>query len=290
VLSTGLIQGLAPARATGWPEVSNFTSPNFRDFPAAENSLLIRLNGYLDFDFQTFVGPTFAADTKASDNKPFSIAPAAPIWRVNEIFDPKKYFEMRTDRVNLEISSSSPTVCSVINNTLKLIATGSCVYKVFTSRSKDYVYKEFNGSSNVLIARSKPELSIPLIADETVTAFPKSVSRTTVYSNGDPVTPASITPNVCIAESTRIILYSLGNCSLTYQTEVSTTHLASDLYTQTFKVIDPSKPVVTPTPVATPTPTAKPVVKKTITCVKGTKTIKKTAVSPKCPKGYKLKK
>jgi hypothetical protein len=40
----------------------------------------------------------------------------------------------------------------------------------------------------------------------------------------------------------------------------------------------------------TPTPTAKPVVKRTISCVKGTKTIKRTAVSPKCPKGYKLKK
>jgi hypothetical protein len=47
-----------------------------------------------------------------------------------------------------------------------------------------------------------------------------------------------------------------------------------------------------PTPVATPTPTptANPVVKKTITCIKGTKTIKRTAVSPKCPKGYKVKK
>jgi hypothetical protein len=31
------------------------------------------------------------------------------------------------------------------------------------------------------------------------------------------------------------------------------------------------------------------VVKKTITCIKGTKTIKRTAVSPKCPKGYKVK-
>jgi hypothetical protein len=29
--------------------------------------------------------------------------------------------------------------------------------------------------------------------------------------------------------------------------------------------------------------------KRTISCVKGTKTIKRTAVNPKCPKGYKLK-
>jgi hypothetical protein len=66
------------------------------------------------------------------------------------------------------------------------------------------------------------------------------------------------------------------------------------LYTQSFDILKDGQPVVAPTPVVTPTPvatpTAKPVVKKTITCVKGTKTIKKTAVSPKCPKGYKLKK
>ena len=34
---------------------------------------------------------------------------------------------------------------------------------------------------------------------------------------------------------------------------------------------------------------AKPVVKKTITCVKGTLSKKVKAVSPKCPTGYKKK-
>jgi hypothetical protein len=57
-------------------------------------------------------------------------------------------------------------------------------------------------------------------------------------------------------------------------------------------VIGATAPVVVPTPTPTPTatPTTKPVVKKTITCVKGKKSVKKTAVSPKCPKGYKVKK
>jgi hypothetical protein len=54
------------------------------------------------------------------------------------------------------------------------------------------------------------------------------------------------------------------------------------------KIIPVAKPTPTPTPTATPT--TKPVVKKTITCVKGKKSVKKTAVSPKCPKGYKVKK
>ena len=45
------------------------------------------------------------------------------------------------------------------------------------------------------------------------------------------------------------------------------------------------------TPIATPTATIKPVpVQKTITCVKGKLSKKVTAVKPKCPSGYKLKK
>ena len=295
-LTSDVIQGLAPARAVGWPEATGFTSPNFRIFQDAENALLVRLNGYLDFNFQTFVGPTFSSDTKATDNKPITLAPSTPIWRVNEIFDPLKYFEMRTDRVSLEISSSSPSICSVADKKLKLLATGDCQYKIFTSRSKDFLYKEFNGSATVLIARTKPELSIPEISNQTVTEYPKSLTRSTVYFGGAPVNPNSITPNICIADSAKITLYSSGICSITYQTPVSNTHFASDVYAQTFKVKkegepeDVPTPVATPTPVAIPTPTAKPVVKKTITCVKGKKTVKKTAGSPKCPAGYKLKK
>ena len=48
-------------------------------------------------------------------------------------------------------------------------------------------------------------------------------------------------------------------------------------------------PVVTK-PVTTPKPVAKPIVKATtITCVKGTLSKKVTAVSPKCPTGFKKK-
>jgi hypothetical protein len=290
-LTADVIQGLAPARATGWPEVSGFTSPGFRIFPDAENALLVRLNGNLDFDFQTFVGPTYASDTKASDSKPISLAPSTPIWRVNEFFDPLKYFEMRTDRIKLEVSTTSPAVCIVENSKLKLVAAGECQYKVFTSRSKDYLSKEFYGGATVLSPRTKPELTIPVIANQTVTTFPKSISRDTVFFIGDAVNPNSITRNVCIAENSRILLYSQGTCSFTYEIAESSTRLASDVYTQTFEVIDSNKPVATPTPVATPspTPTAKPVVKKTITCVKGTKSVKRTGTAPKCPKGYKLK-
>jgi hypothetical protein len=116
-----------------------------------------------------------------------------------------------------------------------------------------------------------------------------------VYSASEGwVLPASATPTICFASVFYVKLIAGGTCKLTYQTAANATYLASDVTTVSFEILKDGQPVVAPTPVVTPTPvatpTAKPVVKKTITCVKGTKTIKKTAVSPKCPKGYKLKK
>ncbi len=55
------------------------------------------------------------------------------------------------------------------------------------------------------------------------------------------------------------------------------------------KLTQVAEPTPTPTPTVTATP--KPVAKKTtITCVKGKKTKKVTAVKPVCPSGYKVKK
>lgn len=48
-------------------------------------------------------------------------------------------------------------------------------------------------------------------------------------------------------------------------------------------------PTPSATPTATPTVTPTPVVKKTIACVKGTRIRKVTAVSPKCPTGFRRK-
>ena len=106
--------------------------------------------------------------------------------------------------------------------------------------------------------------------------------------------PKSITPTICEAGGYVLKIVNSGTCTVTYKTEGNSQFLPSETYRQNIEVLKDNLPVVapvpTPTPVATPTPTAKPVVKKTITCVKGKKTIKKTAVSPKCPAGYKLKK
>jgi hypothetical protein len=100
-----------------------------------------------------------------------------------------------------------------------------------------------------------------------------------------------LTPSVCFGSLFFVRILAGGTCTLTYRTTESATFLASDLYTVTFDISNDGQPLPVPTPVATPTPTPtlNPVVKKTITCIKGTKTVKRTAVSPKCPTGYKVK-
>jgi hypothetical protein len=235
-LSSDPIQGLASIKAVGWPESSSFSPANFRDMPGAENSLLVRLDGNLNYDLQTFVGPAYRSESMASDGKPMSLNVDAPIWKVGEVIDTSKYFQMRVKGVPLELTSKTPQICQATGSLLKLLTTGECNYRVFTSKNKDYIYKELNLYSTVTQARMKPELSIPKIATQTSTGLPKTISRETVYSYGNIVTPKSLTPSVCIPTNTGITLYSGGICELQYSTDSSITYLASDNYVQSFEV------------------------------------------------------
>lgn len=235
-LSSDPIQGLASIKAVGWPESSSFSPANFRDMPGAENSLLVRLDGNLNYDLQTFVGPAYRSESMASDGKPMSLNVDAPIWKVGEVIDTSKYFQMRVKGVTLELISKTPQICQATGSLLKLLTIGECNYRVFTSKNKDYIYKELNLYSTVTQARMKPELSIPKIATQTSTGLPKTISRETVYSYGNIVTPKSLTPSVCIPTNTGITLYSGGICELQYSTDSSITYLASDNYVQSFEV------------------------------------------------------
>jgi len=242
-ISTDPIQGLAPSRSVGWPESESFVPANFRDMPGAENSLLVRSDSDLKFDFQTFVGPAFRSEIAASDGKPFSLNVEAPIWKIGESIDISKYFQMRVKNIPLELISTSPLICQANGTILKLLTIGECRYRVFTSKTNDYLYKELNLFSTITQARTKPELSIPKIENQTSDDLPKTISREQVYSYGAQVIPQSITPNVCIPTSTGITLFSGGKCMLEYSTKPSLTLLGSDIYTQTFEVLRSSQSV-----------------------------------------------
>jgi hypothetical protein len=118
-----------------------------------------------------------------------------------------------------------------------LIATGNCTFKVSTLKTKDYVLKEVTQNVTISAARSKPELMVGTVANQTSKNLPKTVEIFRVYSPSETwVLPQATTPTVCIAAGFYVQIIGGGTCTLTYQSEATTTYLASDLYKVSFEV------------------------------------------------------
>ncbi len=268
----------------------------FRELVGAEKSFLIRNAGELNFVYKTFAGPSYDSSIAIGykDSQKYN-SENLPIWRVGEVINPSDYFEKYVPSLPLKVSSSTPSVCTSEGTEIKLIGEGTCAFKVYTPKTSDYAVVENAQQKVVSPARTKPKLIPPVLANLDVKEFPKSIESASVYGPASGwVLPQSITPQTCITSGFFIKISNWGTCKLTYKSDANSTYLASDLYTVSFEILKDGLPVVPPTPVVTPTPvatpTAKPVVKKTITCIKGKKTVKRTGTSPKCPAGYKLKK
>jgi hypothetical protein len=272
-------------------ETGTIVGGKVRTIVGAETALLIRSGGELNFDYATFVGPThnqLAGITYQNTVKYNSSA--VPLWRVGEKYDPTKYFELRVPSLSLEMKTLTPTICSTDGKTMQFLKEGTCSFDVFTAKTKDYNALISSQSATIEGARTKPTLIVDKFANQDVKDLGKSIELARVYGpTGGLVLPESITPATCFATGFYVKLVTGGTCKLTYQFLETTNYLASDLYTLSFEILKDGQPVVAPAPVVTPTPTPKPVVKKTITCTKGTKSVKRTGVSPKCPKGFRVK-
>ena len=338
------------------------TPKKLRDLIGAESTLLIRNSGDLNLTYDTFVGPTYNTPLGVSYNNPAVYNnDNPPLWKAGETYLPSKYFELRIPSLSLTVSSSTPTVCTTDGKELKLVTTGVCTFKVSTLKTKEYAVKEIIQVVTITAARSKPELIMSVITNQTATSLPKSIEIFRVVSpTGVFVLPKATTPTVCIASGFYVQIVGGGTCTLTYQSEANTSYLESDLYKVSFEVTrDPQtitfapvatadiatkslsltatassggavffasssnenctisgstlnllkagNCVVTATQAGTSTlapvsasatitltgtvVTPKPLVtKKTIVCVKGKTTKKVSGTSPKCPKGYKVKK
>jgi hypothetical protein len=214
------------------------TPSKLRDLVGAESALLIRNNGELNLVYDTFVGPTHNTTLGISYNNPSVYNNNnPPIWKVSETYTPSKYFESRVSSLPLVVTSSTPTICSTDGKELKLIATGSCTFKVSTLKTKDYALKEVTQNVEITKARSKPELIIGTIANQTSKNLPKTIEIFRVYSPSSAwVLPQTTTPTVCIAAGFYVQIIGGGSCTLTYQSEATTTYLASDLYKVSFEV------------------------------------------------------
>jgi hypothetical protein len=290
------IEGLTNTTSDLTPTSGRFYPEKFNSFVDAEQSVLVRVNGKLNIDTKTFVGPSYDSNIYLQDNKPRTLFTAAPIYRVGEVYDPNMYFEKRVDGIGLKIESKTSSTCSSDSKVLKFIATGNCEFRVYTEVNNDYLETTISLNVSVISARTKLFIEFSEFKNQTFKEFPKQIELTQTYSSaGIVVNPISKTPSVCLMTGTYLVsLLSPGTCTLEYSAGGTEMFLPSDVYLKSFEVAKEGQPVVVPTPVVTPTPvatpTAKPVVKKTITCIKGKKTVKRTGTSPKCPVGYKLKK
>ena len=214
------------------------TPKKLRDLTGAEYSLLIRNSGDLNLSYDTFVGPTHNTTLGISyNNSSVYNNSNPPIWKVGETYLPSKYYELRVPSLPLVVSSTTPTICSTDGKELKLIATGSCAFKVSTVKTKDYAVNESVQVVTITAARSKPELVMNTIANQTAKSLPKTIEIFRVVSStGVYILPQATTPTVCIASGFYVQIVGGGTCTLTYQSEANTSYLASDLYKVSFEV------------------------------------------------------
>jgi hypothetical protein len=225
------------------------TPKKLRDLVGAESALLIRNSGELNLSYETFVGPTHNTTLGIIYNNPIIYNNQnPPIWKVGETYLPTKYFEVRVPSLQLIVSSSTPTICSTDGKELKLVATGNCVFKVSTVKTKEYAAKESVQVLTITSARSKPELIMSVISNQTAKSLPKMIEIFRVFSpTGVYVMPQATTPTVCIASGFYVQIVGGGTCTLTYQSEANTSYLASDLYKVSFEVTrDPQTITFTP--------------------------------------------
>ena len=209
-----------------------------RNLIGAESGLLVRTGNELGLNFETFVGPSYDRTSGVYFNDPITFNSAnPPIWKVGETFSPEKYFELRVPTLNLVLTSTTPTICTRDGNNLKLIKEGLCNFNVSTPKTNDYLSRTISQTVNITAARSKPELTVYSINDQTSKNLPKLIELPRVHSPSEGyIFPQSLTPIVCSGSGFYVRLISGGTCTLTYQSTETSNYVASDLYKISFEV------------------------------------------------------
>ena len=214
-------------------------SKKFRELIDAENSLLVKSGGELNYEYATFQGPSYdtALSINYRDSSKYN-STNTPIWKVGESFAPTDYYERKVLSLPLQIKTSTPNVCSSDGSSLRLISQGTCAYTVYTEKTKDFAYYEDKQNVEITSARIKPVLDISKIQNQTAKDLPKLLTLPQVYSAGTGyVLSKTVTPSVCVPVAFTVRLISGGTCILTYETSATSTFLASDVYQQTFEIL-----------------------------------------------------
>ena len=232
------IEGLSGRNIFTIPKTGDLYPSAFNTFKGAEKSVLVRLSGLLNLNSNTFVGPNYTSAASLADNEPINYVNSSPIFKVGEIYNPLDYFTLRVPKIKLKISSNSPEICVEGQDVLKFIAVGTCSFKVFTEKNNDFLSTSLSLSANISSARVKNSIGVPLILTQEARNLPKLLNVGPVYNSvAEVVLPKTLTPDVCLPSSISVItIIGGGTCTITYQSEETPSHLASDLYKVSFEV------------------------------------------------------
>jgi hypothetical protein len=227
------------ATAGGLPGISTqvIAATTSSKVVGAENSVLVRNNGYLDFIYKTFVGPTFKRNLVVGYTNPKYNSEAAPVWKVGETFNPSDYYELKIPNLALEVKTDTPKVCASDGKMLSLIAEGDCSFIVYTERTLDYQSTQDSVNVQILQGRIKPTLTVGTVPTQSSTTLPLSVPGPLIYNPSTGlVIPETATPSVCYPVGSYITVISGGTCTLNYSTPASADYLASDIFPLTFQI------------------------------------------------------
>ena len=214
----------------------------------AQNLLLIRNNGDLNYSYPTFTGPAYIKTLGNVFANPRYNTVSDPIWKVGETFNPNDYFELTVPSLPLKVSTATPKVCTSTGTSLTLIAMGGCSFTVYTDKTSDYQYFKYDQTVTVTDARTKPVYVIAQIPTQSSATLPLSIPGPYLMGPTGLVTPVSLTPSVCFGAGFYINITSGGTCTLTYSTAGTATYLPSDLYTLTFQVSRTAQTIAFNTP------------------------------------------
>ena len=229
------IIGLTTTGANGY-SMQSVSATTASTVLGAKNALLVRSGGYLNYAYNTFVGPTFNTALGNKFVNPAYNSVAAPIWKVGEIFNPSTYYELEVPTLSLKVKTTTPAICTTDGKLLNLIATGNCEFIVYTDKTLDYQYKQDDEVVTVTGARTKPVLTLSTVSTQSSATLPLSIQGPFVYGPAGLVIPVSATPTVCFPVGSYITIISGGTCTLNYLSPATATSLASDLTPLTFQI------------------------------------------------------
>ena len=202
----------------------------------AEDSLLVRTTGNLNYDYPTFVGPSYDKTVARTFLDPKFNTAADPIWKAGESINLANYYELQVTGVTLKLVSNTPAICTTNGLILQLVAVGACAFTVSTDKTVDYRSQKDDQVINVTAGRSKPTYVVGAIATQSSATLPLSIPGPFIFGPLGLVMPSSATPSVCYVTGTFINVISGGTCTLNYSSPASSNYLASDVFPLTFQI------------------------------------------------------